>query len=257
MHQITGWIVLRDSSEESDDARQEALTREVASLIATFRWAFGSIDLRLHNGEAFVTVANLTNHRGAEAEDLGRLLRLIGELGQGSFGVIHEWDDESRSWPGPQAFRVHVITRGTVTVREDPFFSPIAPTIEGSVRYPEMRAQIIEALQALADPAYQQRVWVEGRYPREGYYDDLTYNINVLYDDTAVIADPLAQVGVTLRDSREADAIGALGRSLDPVLAATQTATDAETLAHPAWPQVIAAAQVALDAFGSKARTTD
>jgi immunity protein 7 of polymorphic toxin system len=130
MYQVNGWLVLRDSPEESEPARQEELDRAVHKLVDAFEWPSGSVDLRTLNGETFLTVTCLTNHRGPEAADLERLLNVVSEYGHGSFGLFHEWDDESQDWPGPHAFKVRVVTRGLVTVREDPFFSPITPTIE-------------------------------------------------------------------------------------------------------------------------------
>ncbi|MGW2311631.1 SCO4402 family protein [Actinomadura luteofluorescens] len=87
------------------------------------------------------------------------------------------------------------------------------------VQFPDMRRAVIEALQALSDPEYQRRVWVERTYPQPGFYDDLTHNVNVLYDDTSVAEDPRAQIGVTLESEAEAAAIESLTAVLDPLFA--------------------------------------
>lgn len=121
-----------------------------------------------------------------------------------------------------------------------------------SVRYPEMRAQIIESIQALADPTYQQRVWVDRIYPHPGFYDDLTHNVNVLYDDTEVASDPYSQVGVTLESQEEAAAIEAIAHAFDPILDSMDPKTvDAEIMAMPTWDDVVRAARNALPIFST------
>ena len=120
------------------------------------------------------------------------------------------------------------------------------------VRYPEMRAQIVESIQALADRSYQKRVWVDRIYPHPGFYDDLTHNVNVLYDDTEVASDPYSQVGVTLESQEEAAAIEAIANAFNPILDSVDPkAVDAEILAMPEWDNVVRAARNALQIFST------
>lgn len=56
----------------------------------------------------------------------------------------------------------------------------------------------------------ERRVWVDRVYPDLGYYDDLTHNINVLYEDTHVAENPRGQIGVSLANEEEAVALEAL-----------------------------------------------
>ncbi|MDT0469123.1 SCO4402 family protein [Streptomyces gibsoniae] len=111
------------------------------------------------------------------------------------------------------------------------------------VRLPQMREQIISAVHALSDPDHQRRVWIERQYPHPGYFDDLTLNIHILYDDTAVLDDPSAAIGTTLRDASEAQAMHRLADRLDEILDALEPETDdASYLGHPLWPGVVEAA---------------
>ncbi len=115
------------------------------------------------------------------------------------------------------------------------------------VQFPDMRRTVIEALQALSDPEYQRRVWVERTYPKPGFYDDLTHNVNVLYDDTSVAEDPRAQIGVTLENEAEAAAIENLTAVLDPLLDSLPTKLeDAQVISRPEWSAVVKAAQEAV-----------
>ncbi|MBQ0923049.1 SCO4402 family protein [Saccharopolyspora endophytica] len=110
------------------------------------------------------------------------------------------------------------------------------------LRYPEMRAEVIDAVTSLADPDYQQKVWIRREYPQPGFYDDLTTNINILFDDVCVLPDPRTRVGIVLHPS-EVDAMKALGDVLDPLVDELGDATDAQYLNHPQWTNVVTAAQ--------------
>ncbi|WP_119726394.1 Imm7 family immunity protein [Thermomonospora amylolytica] len=129
MYQVTGWFVVRASPGDTELAEEGRVHREIAELVGGFGWA-GHFQMKVVNGEGFVTVATLTNHRGGEAADLELFLRELCRVAPGSYGLLHEWDDETAEWPGENAFKVYVLARGRVTVREDPFFSPLVPTIE-------------------------------------------------------------------------------------------------------------------------------
>nr|BFD88403.1 hypothetical protein StreXyl84_78040 [Streptomyces sp. Xyl84] len=119
-----------------------------------------------------------------------------------------------------------------------------------AVSLPQMREQIVSALHALADPDHQRRVWIERQYPHPGYFDDLTLNINILYDDTAVLDDPSAAIGTTLRSTSEAQVMQRLADRLNEVLDAVDPeAEDSAYLRHPLWPGIVEAATQAYAAL--------
>jgi hypothetical protein len=115
------------------------------------------------------------------------------------------------------------------------------------VRYPEMRREVVNALTSLSDPAYQRRVWIGRDYPREGFFDDLTLTVNVLYD--MVLPDPGARLGTVLTDDREVDTLALLERVLGPLIADLGDAPDARYLSDPRWGDVVDAARSALTAM--------
>ncbi|WUN94266.1 hypothetical protein OHT51_09340 [Streptomyces sp. NBC_00299] len=121
-------------------------------------------------------------------------------------------------------------------------------TSRHDITLPEMRAEIIASVRALADPAYQRRVWIGREYPSPDYYDDLTLTVNILYDDTTVLADPQAALGRTLSSDAEVAAMSRLAdeltRALDEV---GRDEPDERYLASPVWPGVVDAASAALD----------
>ncbi|MEU1075124.1 MULTISPECIES: hypothetical protein [unclassified Streptomyces] len=117
------------------------------------------------------------------------------------------------------------------------------------VRLPEMRAEVISAVRALSDPEHQQRVWVERKYPRPGYFEDLTLNVNIL-DDAGVLDNPHAAIGYTLASEDEAQSMVRLGACLDAALSGTgRDAPDETILASPLWGKVVMAAHNALESL--------
>lgn len=108
-----------------------------------------------------------------------------------------------------------------------------------------MRDQVIASLQSLADPSHQKVRW--GRY-EEGvnYYDDLTLNVHVLYDDCQVLPDPSRSVGTVLYEN-ELEALREVHAALGPMLDELQDSPDSDFLADPRWPEVVGAARAALD----------
>lgn len=116
----------------------------------------------------------------------------------------------------------------------------------GPVWYPAMRAEVIDSLTTLADPDLQQRYWIEKRFPRSGYYQDLTSVINRLYDDTMVLPEPAKEFESVLRNAAEVQALDALNEVLEPLLDELGESPDERYINDPAWPQVVERAARAL-----------
>lgn len=112
------------------------------------------------------------------------------------------------------------------------------------VAFPDMRLEVVAALQALSDPAYQQAQW--GRFD-EGvdYYDDLTLNVHVLYDDCMVLPRPQAAVAGVLH-AEEVPAFLRLEGALGPLIRELGDAPDEVFTGHPRWGAVVDAARAAL-----------
>lgn len=118
-----------------------------------------------------------------------------------------------------------------------------------TIVYPEMRAEVVEALRALGDPDYQRRVW--GRHiPGVSFYDDLDLNIHILYDDSEVLPDPAQAVPAILK-STEVSAVRAVDLALGPLIDELGNCPDADYLAHPGWDSVVEAATKALEVMTS------
>lgn len=117
------------------------------------------------------------------------------------------------------------------------------------VRFPDMRNEIVRAVKALADPEYQWSAWVRRELP-PGRYDEFDHRIHVLYDDTQVLEDSAAAIGVYLCSREEADAMKKLAAALDALFDELGTdLSDEDYLRAPAWSSVVVAAREALSSL--------
>lgn len=118
-----------------------------------------------------------------------------------------------------------------------------------NIKYPEMRKELVGHLQALADPEYQQRVWVEGGSEGAIQHDEFDYAVHFLYDDTQLAKDPRSTIGSILRDTWEADRIETLVSAIEGIFQKYGTElSDAQYIELPEWLSVVGAAREALAA---------
>lgn len=112
------------------------------------------------------------------------------------------------------------------------------------VLFPEMRANVIDAVKSLADEEYQWRVWVDKKYPTVGYYDDFWVNVNLLFDDSLVLENPRDSLGAVLINQSEVAAMEDLAKSvLDFLESQGRDKSDAEYVSSPEWSVVVSSAR--------------
>lgn len=116
-----------------------------------------------------------------------------------------------------------------------------------AIKYPEMRLEVIGALRSLSDPSHQRSSW---GHVEEGvnYYDDLTLNVHILYDDCQVLPSPELAVPSLLYEA-EVAALRAVGDALGPLLDELGDSADENYIADPRWRGVVSAASAALTAM--------
>lgn len=115
------------------------------------------------------------------------------------------------------------------------------------IEFPAMREQVIAAIRALADPRHQATRW--GVYePGVDYYDDLTLNLHILYDDCRVLPGPDDAVGSLLL-AQEVPALRALEERLGPLIDDLGDRPEADYLSDPRWQSVIEASKSVLAAM--------
>lgn len=121
------------------------------------------------------------------------------------------------------------------------------------IQYPDMRAEVVDAVRSLSDLDYQQRVWIRREYQREGFYDDFTTNVNILFDDVCVLPAPQERLGVLLHPD-EVGAMRLFGDVLGPLIDELGDVSDARYLEHPQWPEVVARARRAYELLSQNDR---
>lgn len=133
MYWVTGWFELV-SSRDPDAAGDEesAIIEELRQRCGAFEGTNIEVRWPQLNYAYFLTVTGNANHLRTHNADVHELLRLVRERLPASWGLLYERDDERREAPGPDSYRVTVMTPGEgLRERVDPFFSPYVPLLEG------------------------------------------------------------------------------------------------------------------------------
>lgn len=129
MYFYTAWFVLRDSTSES---RQDVLQRGIATIQDEMKNHLSSFvpnnAINDVNGEFLLQCSGSHNRPGNLHTSLLRLVRVIGDVLPGSYGLVYWTDDESVDTS--DGYNVVVLARGTVRTERDSFLSPIVPNIE-------------------------------------------------------------------------------------------------------------------------------
>lgn len=114
-----------------------------------------------------------------------------------------------------------------------------------TVRFPDMRREVIDALEHLANADYQRRVWCH-REPTEAshlYSWDMV--VHTLYDDALLAEGSRSAVGDVLLDGQEAELVDRVIAAIEAVFAEIGDA-DADpctVIQAEGWPRVIEASR--------------
>jgi Immunity protein 7 len=126
MFEAHGWATVRGAGRESSDsARQDPELEAAVAVLASV----ANIVVRLDscvNGESVLSLAAFKNHR---AQAVIELFAWIAANRPTAYGLLYVRDDEdSRGFDN--VFRVWRIARGKFEEMDDPFLSPVVPTVE-------------------------------------------------------------------------------------------------------------------------------
>ena len=130
MHEFHAWVGLSSSAIEDEGPTTKAVVERLRAMIATHKWHDASFTIENHNGQFFLLAIGFVNRRRDEGRLLDALLDEVSKSLPGSWGLVYERDDEMPAPPGPNAFRVRVVSRGAILEQTDPFLSPCRPRIE-------------------------------------------------------------------------------------------------------------------------------
>ncbi|MFE3170490.1 Imm7 family immunity protein [Amycolatopsis sp. NPDC059090] len=132
MYKFHGWFDLAESPGEPEwgEEKFDELIEDVRERVDAVDWMSGEARLKVFNGMFVLWVNGMPNHTGVHRAELDELLGYIARVLPGSHGILYEWDEESSEWPWPYGYRVRVMARGEISVRTDPFLSPLQPVVE-------------------------------------------------------------------------------------------------------------------------------
>jgi hypothetical protein len=131
VYEFHGWFGIAENTEDGDSGTLDAGIGDLQARIEALGWPSSSAaSLAVHNGTWFLVVNGCPNRPAAEAAELAELLEFVAHRFPGSWGLLYERSDYFEQPPGPGAFRVRVMARGSLVERLDPFLSPVNPAIE-------------------------------------------------------------------------------------------------------------------------------
>ncbi|MNI89945.1 hypothetical protein D3C73_1474150 [compost metagenome] len=107
----------------------ESIVKSLKVFISNLNWNSGLLNIYAANGDYHLSLGGSSNRKSAEAEEIIKLYRLIGERAPGSYGVLYERDDEDTNGFDNE-FRVFVLARGKFQEKKDTLLSPCVPVVE-------------------------------------------------------------------------------------------------------------------------------
>lgn len=130
MYEFHGWIRLAESPSEIDEGSLDEKVNLLKNCISRIEWDSGKAEVMLANGVYTLLVNAVPNRRRDEADELSKLISFVVDNFKGAYGIIYEYDEQTRTEYGRGVFSVNVIKRGSRTLALDPFLSPLTPVAE-------------------------------------------------------------------------------------------------------------------------------
>ena len=130
MYEFHGWIRLAESASEIDEGSLDEKVKLLENCISRIEWDSGKVEVMLANGVYTLLVNTVPNRRRDEADELSNLISFVVDNFKGAYGIIYEYDEQTRTEYGRGVFSVTVIKRGSHVLALDPFLSPLAPVAE-------------------------------------------------------------------------------------------------------------------------------
>jgi hypothetical protein len=135
-YRLMGWFNIDDRTFWSNDTDTNENVERLEAKLEALRGRVRELDLwttiveiRQINGQDLLLLFANQNHPRDTPAVVDTLLAYVSEQFPGTFGLLHEYNDEiGEEWWNQ--YRLRVMVRGQLIDRPDPFFSPIQPTIE-------------------------------------------------------------------------------------------------------------------------------
>ncbi|WP_106767507.1 Imm7 family immunity protein [Paenibacillus faecalis] len=95
MYEYHGWATIRESSSyEEDEDKYLLAVNEIQKYFNELNWSSGVLDIRAVNGDFHVWIAGLDNHKPVPEHNPIEVLKNVGELAPGSYGVLYVRDSD-------------------------------------------------------------------------------------------------------------------------------------------------------------------
>ena len=78
-----------------------------------------------------------TNHFSPDVKEVFELMRFVGEIAVGSYGMIYLHDDENNDGKR-NLFQVYTLAKGKIAEYIDEFLSPLTPKVEDAYEIDEV-----------------------------------------------------------------------------------------------------------------------
>ena len=130
MYELHAWFGLAETASEGDVGGLGSAVDALQPILARFVPPQAIAEVRSLNGDYFLWVNGMQNRPRDLEGAIEDLLGALAERLPGSWGIVYDRSDEWFDRSLANAFRVRVLARGNVSVREDTFLSPVRPTIE-------------------------------------------------------------------------------------------------------------------------------
>ncbi|MEC0123258.1 Imm7 family immunity protein [Paenibacillus pabuli] len=129
MYEYHGWATIRESASfEEDEDQYDLVIQQLKEYVQELDWPSGVLDLRAVNGDFQLWIAGLNNHKPASKYDPTEVLKKVGKIAPGSYGVLYVRDSDDLELSNQ--FKVYSLIRGEIEEHHDPFLSPFIPKIE-------------------------------------------------------------------------------------------------------------------------------
>lgn len=112
------------------------------------------------------------------------------------------------------------------------------------MKYPEMRQELLIAIEKLSDTEYQYKNWLANSGGKHDCFDNV---IHFFYDHAGFDEDPEGSIGLFVKDEIELTSIMKVIEALEKLFELLGTnASDADYISSPAWTDVVETAKKTL-----------
>lgn len=126
MVELHGWVTIRETYKVTDEDNIDVIITQIKKAIENLSWFKPQI--KVLNGDYYIEFSIFANRQNPETQEVFRFFKHIGEIAEGSYGLIFLYDDEMKG--KENQFQVFSLARGIVKEFNDSYLSPIMPTIE-------------------------------------------------------------------------------------------------------------------------------